>query len=171
MKTEDLEKIETTNEIKEILSASKSLYKKELNNHPPRSFDSLMDQIAQREKPTIQWKISPWWMIAACTIGLLIGWTFPFTKTELGEKLAANDTIYITHKQVDTLFQQASVHLNEPVVKQRVHRSKTMNEQLPPQKVERITELPIPAVQKPITVSVGRSISQEEIPTHLYVCL
>lgn len=171
MKKDDLEKIENSNEIKEILSASKSLYKMELSNNPPRSFDSLMNQIAQRDKSSRPWKISPWWMVAACAIGLLVGWTFPFTKSEMGEEMAMNDTICISHKQVDTLFQKNSVQVNEPVVKNQVFRSEIKQQQLSVERVDVVPELSVPTVQQPVSVRAGRSITQEDVPTHLYVCL
>lgn len=167
---EDLNNLESTNEVKEILRTSKSLYKKEASTNPPCSFDSLMDQIALRERYSIKWKNSPWWMVAACVVGLLIGWTFPFTKSGVGEKLAANDTIYITNKQVDTLFRQEHVLASKSVHKPIRSVVSKYGKQTP-ERVNKIHELPTPDIQKPTSASVGRTISQEQTPTHLYVCL
>lgn len=170
MKMEDLEDLEKSNEIKGIINASKVLYDKDKKKNPPRSFDSLMDQIAQREKPSANLRVSSWWLVAACTIGLLIGWTFPFTKSEVGEKLAVNDTVYVTHKQVDTVFQQTPTVANERVQRRTQSVAYRRHDQTP-ERVNRIQELPIPEIQKPMSASRGRNISQEQTPTHLYVCL
>lgn len=172
MKDEELNKLEESKEIKRILETSKSLYDKDKAKNTPRSFDSLMQQIKQKETTSPKMAISPWWLAAACLIGMLIGWNFPFDNVSKDEQLAINDTVVITEKHTDTIYQQVQVARKTLERKERreaVH-SQTIQAQkvLPPVMTAKIP-LPDPRNSRPATS--GRSLSQEDFPVHLLVSL
>ncbi|WP_321439136.1 hypothetical protein [uncultured Bacteroides sp.] len=172
MKEDELTKLEESRDVKRILEASKALYDKDKAENAPRSFDSLMKQIEQREQTSRKMAISPWWLAAACLIGILIGWNFSFDNAPKDDKLAVNDTVIITEKHTDTIYQQVQVAVKKLERKERreVTYPQTMQAQkvLPPVMT---SEIPLPDPRSSRPATSGRSLSQEDFPVHLLVSL
>ena len=172
MKEDELTKLEESRDVKRILETSKALYDKDKAGNAPRSFDSLMKQIEQREQSSRRVGISPWWLVAACLIGLLIGWNFPFEDSPKSEKLAVNDTVYITEKHVDTIYQQMQVAVKTLERKERREAvsARQMEAQTITPPVMR-NEMSLPDLKNICPVTSGRSLAQENFPIHLLVSL
>lgn len=172
MKEDELTKLEESRDVKRILETSKDLYDKDKAGNAPRSFDSLIKQIEQREGASQKMAISPWWLVAACLIGLLIGWNFPFEEAPKSEKLAVNDTVVVTEKHTDTIYQQVQVAAK---TLERKERRETVSPQImQAQKVVApvmTTEIPLPDPRNSRPATAGRSLSQEDFPVHLLVSL
>lgn len=172
MKEDELTKLEESRDVKQILETSKAQYNKDKAGNAPRSFDSLMKQIEQREQTSRKMAISPWWLAAACLIGILIGWNFPFDNAPKDDKLAVNDTVIITERHTDTIYQQVQVAVKKLERKERreVVYPQTMQTQkvLPPVMT---TEIPLPDPRNSRPATAGRSLSQEDFPVHLLVSL
>lgn len=179
MKDEDLKQLEESGEIKRILEISKRLYDKDKEENQPRSFHSLMQQIEQQKGSSRKTTVSPWWLAAACLIGILIGWNFPFENASKKFQLAVNDTVVITEKHTDTIYQEAQV-VRKTMEEKRMKPEKQpirpivvpelLNEQRGLPHVM-MTEVPLidPDAVRPSTT--GRSLSQEEFPIHLLVSM
>jgi len=172
MKEDDLNKLEESKGVKHILETSKALYDKDKAGSVPRSFDSLMQQIDQRGQTSRRVGISPWWLVAACLIGLLIGWNFPFENAPKDDKLAVNDTVVVTEKHTDTIYQQVQVAVKTLERKER--REVVSPQTIQAQKVVApvmTTEIPLPDPRNSRPATAGRSLSQEDFPVHLLVSL
>ncbi|WP_321519629.1 hypothetical protein [uncultured Bacteroides sp.] len=172
MKEDDLNKLEESKGVKQILETSKALYDKDKAGNAPRSFDSLMKQIDQRGQTFRKMVISPWWLVAACLIGLLIGWNFPFENASKDDKLAVNDTVVVTEKHTDTIYQQVQVAVKTLERKER--RVVVSPQTIQAQKVVApvmTTEIPLPDPRNSRPATAGRSLSQEDFPVHLLVSL
>ncbi len=172
MKNEELNKLEESAEMKHLLKASKALYEKDKAENPPRSFDSLIKKIEQQERPSHRMGISPWWLAAACLVGVLIGWNFPFGNSSKDDRLAVNDTVVVTEKQTDTVYRQAPV-LQKAV--ERKQRKSVVHQQIvQPQTISfpvMCTEVALPSLKNPRPANAGRSLTQEDFPIHLLVSL
>lgn len=172
MKEDELTKLEESRDVKRILETSKALYDKDKAGNYPRSFDSLMNQIEQREGASRKMAISPWWLAAACVIGILIGWNFPFDNAPKDDKLAVNDTVVVTEKHTDTIYQQVQVAVKTLERKER--REAVSPQTIQAQKVVApimTTEIPLPDPRSSRPATAGRSLSQEDFPVHLLVSL
>jgi len=172
MKEDDLNRLEHSDEVKRIVDASKVLYDKDKSANTPRSFDSLMKEINRREGTPRKVAISPWWLVAACLIGVLIGWNFPFEDAPKNEKLALNDTVYITEKHTDTIYQQVQVE-------RKAFQRKERREAVSARQMEAQTitppivrnEMSLPDLKSIRPATSGRSLAQENFPIHLLVSL
>jgi len=172
MKEDELTKLEESRDVKRILETSKALYDKDKAGNAPRSFDSLIKQIEQREQTSRRVGISPWWLAAACLIGILIGWNFPFDNAPKDDKLAVNDTVVVTEKHTDTIYQQVQVAVKTLERKER--REVVSPQIIQAQKVVApfmATETPLPDPRNSRPATAGRSLSQEDFPVHLLVSL
>ena len=172
MKEDELTKLEESRDVKQILETSKALYDKDKAGNTLRSFDSLMKQIDQRGQTSRRVGISPWWLVAACLIGLLIGWNFPFENAPKDDKLAVNDTVVVTEKHTDTIYQQVQVAVKTLDRKER--REVVSPQTMQAQKVVApvmTTEIPLPDPRNSRPATAGRSLSQEDFPVHLLVSL
>jgi len=172
MKEDDLNRLEHSDEVKRIVDASKVLYDKDKSANTPRSFDSLMKEIDRREGTPVKVGISPWWLVAACFIGLLIGWNFPFDKAPKSDKLAVNDTVYITEKHTDTIYQQ--VQVERKVLQRKEREGVAIARQVVPQTVTppaMCNEISLPDLKSIRPATSGRSLAQENFPIHLLVSL
>lgn len=172
MKEDELTKLEESRDVKRILETSKALYDKDKTENTPRSFDSLMKQIEQREGASRKMAISPWWLAAACLIGILIGWNFPFDNAPKDDKLAVNDTVVVTEKHTDTIYQQVQVAVKTLERKERreivTARQIVPQTVTPPAMCNEISLLDLKSI-RPATS--GRSLAQENFPIHLLVSL
>jgi len=172
MKEDELTKLEESRDVKQILETSKALYDKDKAGNTLRSFDSLMKQIDQRGQTSRRVGISPWWLVAACLIGLLIGWNLPFDNAPKDDKLAVNDTVVVTEKHTDTIYQQVQVAVKTLDRKER--REVVSPQTMQAQKVVApvmTTEIPLPDPRNSRPATAGRSLSQEDFPVHLLVSL
>ena len=172
MKEDDLNRLEHSDDVKRIVDTSKVLYDKDKSANTPRSFDSLMKEINRREGTPGKVVISPWWLVAACLIGVLIGWNFPFEDTPKNEELALNDTVYITEKHTDTIYRQVQVE-------RKAFQRKERKEEVSARQMEAQTitppvvrnEMSLPDLKSIRPATSGRSLAQENFPIHLLVSL
>lgn len=125
MTSEELEKLEQEAGTQELIRAARSLRDKENATLSPPSFDRLSLQLAglegKKKNPFSRLHFSvrsPWWMTAACLIGILIGWQIP----RPGGEMAALHTLYDTIRITDTLLRQIEIP-KAPSQKERSFRT------------------------------------------------
>ena len=171
MNEDELRNLEKTSEVQEGINISKSQYKQENAQCVPPAFNTVWDKIQEKEKSMTmppscsrKYRISPWWLIAACLAGITIGFALP-RPAATSESLIAQaiDTVFITERQTDTIYCNQST-TNQSLSAQHAPRmnssmSSTKNR---PQKDHYFkTTSPIK----------GESMVQEDFPTHLIVSL
>ena len=93
MKSDDLERLEESQEMQQLIHAAKEQYEQEKSVHPPVSYAAFAQKLRERQKDgkmkakqelpereTFEVKggkrsgISPWWLVAACLLGGIIGY-------------------------------------------------------------------------------------------------
>ena len=90
--------------------------------------------------------ISPWWLVAACLLGCIIGYgvsnTSDSRETDT-DRLAVTDTVIIVHERVDTVYREVKVPSQSLVASQAAPRSKDTKlpgERVKPDRIERESE-------------------------------
>ena len=74
MEKEDLEKLEKSQDIQRLLRLAREEYEQEKSDYPPRPFSSLARHTRREERSgRPSRRVSPWWLVAACLLGLIIG--------------------------------------------------------------------------------------------------
>ena len=93
MKSDDLERLEESQEMQQLIHAAKEQYEQEKSVHPPVAYAAFAQNLRERQKDgkmkakqeppereTFEVKggkrsgISPWWLVAACLLGGIIGY-------------------------------------------------------------------------------------------------
>ena len=96
MKSDDLERLEESQEMQQLIHAAKEQYEQEKSVHPPVSYAAFAQKLRERQKDgkmkakqelpereTFEVKggkrsgISPWWLVAACLLGGRL-WDFDY---------------------------------------------------------------------------------------------
>ena len=117
MKSDDLERLEESQEMQQLIHAAKEQYEQEKSVHPPVSYAAFAQNLRERQKDgkmkakqeppereTFEVKggkrsgFSPWWLVAACLLGGIIGYGISTTsdRQEAGlERLAVADTVIV----------------------------------------------------------------------------
>jgi hypothetical protein len=90
------------NDIKDFIEQSRREYRNAGTNNPPEPFERIMDRIYEKENNHFARRYSPWWIVAASLIGVLIGFCIPSVTNNDEKLLAVADTVYITKR--DTVF-------------------------------------------------------------------
>ena len=115
MKSDDLERLEESQEMQQLIHAAKEQYEQEKSVHPPVAYAAFAQNLRERQKDgkmkakqeppereTFEVKggkrsgISPWWLVAACLLGGIIDYGISTTsdRQEAGlEILAVADTV------------------------------------------------------------------------------
>ena len=102
MKSDDLERLEESQEMQQLIHAAKEQYEQEKSVHPPVAY-------------------APWWLVAACLLGGIIGYGISTTsdRQEAGlERLAVADTVIVVRERVDTVYREVEVP-SQPLVASR----------------------------------------------------
>ena len=140
MKSDDLERLEESQEMQQLIHAAKEQYEQEKSVHPPVSYAAFAQKLRERQKDgkmkakqelpereTFEVKggkrsgISPWWLVAACLLGGIIGYGISTTsdRQEAGlERLAVADTVIVVRERVDTVYREVKVP-SQPLVTSR----------------------------------------------------
>ena len=140
MKSDDLERLEESQEMQQLIHAAKEQYEQEKSVHPPVSYAAFAQKLRERQKDgkmkakqelpereTFEVKggkrsgISPWWLVAACLLGGIIGYGISTTsdRQEAGlERLAVADTVIVVRERVDTVYREVKVP-SQPLVASR----------------------------------------------------
>ena len=140
MKSDDLERLEESQEMQQLIHAAKEQYEQEKSVHPPVSYAAFAQKLRERQKDgkmktkqespereTFEVKggkrsgISPWWLVAACLLGGIIGYGISTTsdRQEAGlERLAVADTVIVVRERVDTVYREVEVP-SQPLVASR----------------------------------------------------
>lgn len=91
-------------------------------------------------------EISPWWLVAACLLGCIIGYgvsNTPDSRETDTDRLAVTDTVIIVHERVDTVYREVKVPSQSLVASQAAPRSKDTKlpgERVKPDRIERESE-------------------------------
>ena len=140
MKSDDLERLEESQEMQQLIHAAKEQYEQEKSVHPPVSYAAFAQNLRERQKDgkmkakqeppereTFEVKggkrsgFSPWWLVAACLLGGIIGYGISTTsdRQEAGlERLAVADTVIVVRERVDTVYREVEVP-SQPLVASR----------------------------------------------------
>ncbi|MCS2960831.1 hypothetical protein NXV12_06155 [Bacteroides thetaiotaomicron] len=76
MKNDDLERLEKSQDVQQLIHFAKEQYEQEKSEHTPADFSSLMQAVRKNQKKRMRLKVSPWWLTAACLLGWTIGYGF-----------------------------------------------------------------------------------------------
>ncbi len=134
------------------------------------SFDELWVKI-EPERP-VRRGISPWWLAAACLIGVLIGKGIPSGETKDHGFLAVTDTIRLVERRVDTVFYEkpvSDVKDKLSVQNANSHISYSSGSNISSGKGKMI---PLKSVtEDSCIVRKGKSLAEENFPLHLIVTM
>ena len=130
MKSDDLERLEESQEMKQLIRSAKERYEQEKSAQPPVPYSVFARTLKERqkgEKMEVKQKpfgrgvlgekhkygkrseISPWWLVAACLLGCIIGYgvsNTPDSRETDTDRLAVTDTVIIVHERVDTVYRE-----------------------------------------------------------------
>lgn len=110
MKNDDLERLEESKEVQQIIRFAKEQYEKEKAEHAPTDFSAMMQSIHRnRKEAKMKRGISPWWLVAACLMGCIIGYAFSASgeiSLNETERLAVTDTVVVIRERVDTVYKE-----------------------------------------------------------------
>ena len=120
MKIDDLERLEKSQDVQQLIHFAKEQYEQEKSEHTPADFSSLMQAVRKNQKKRMRLKVSPWWLTAAC----LLGWTI--------------DTVVVIHERVDTVYRE--VHLKSLVATSNAAKSKSASPKKHARQSEAISE-------------------------------
>lgn len=110
MKNDDLERLEESKEVQQVIRFAKEQYEKEKAEHAPADFSAMMQSIHNnRKEAKMKRGISPWWLVAACLMGCIIGYAFSASgeiSLNETERLAVTDTVVVIRERVDTVYKE-----------------------------------------------------------------
>lgn len=110
MKNDDLERLEESKEVQQIIRFAKEQYEQEKAEHAPADFSAMMQSIHHnRKEKKMKRGISPWWLVAACLMGCIIGYAFSASgeiSLNETERLAVTDTVVVIRERVDTVYKE-----------------------------------------------------------------
>lgn len=110
MKNDDLERLEKSKEVQQLIRFAKEQYEKEKAEHGPADFSAMMQSIHHnRKEAKMKRGISPWWLAAACLMGCIIGYAFSASgeiSPNKTERLAVTDTVVVIRERVDTVYKE-----------------------------------------------------------------
>ena len=110
MKSDDLERLEKSQEIQQMIRSVKEQYEREKLLCPPVSYSTLEQAIKNKSKSGRRSGISPWWLAAACLLGCVIGYGFSAVsdghKAEPDKLAVVTDTVVVVCERVDTVYRE-----------------------------------------------------------------
>jgi hypothetical protein len=110
MKSDDLEKLEESQEIQQMIRSVKEQYEREKSLCPPVPYSTLEQAIKNKSKSGRRSRISPWWLAAACLLGCVIGYGFSAVsggyKAEPDKLAVVTDTVVVVRERVDTVYRE-----------------------------------------------------------------
>lgn len=110
MKNDDLERLEKSKEVQQLIRFAKEQYEQEKAEHAPADFSAMMQNIHRNTKEKkMKRGISPWWLAAACLMGCIIGYAFSASgeiSPNETERLAVTDTVVVIRERVDTVYKE-----------------------------------------------------------------
>lgn len=178
MKKDDLDQLEKSQEIQQIVRFSKEQYEREKLANAPVPFSDLMQAVRKSKKDKPKSKIAPWWLAAACLLGWIVGYGFSGKSVMQSDKLAVTDTLIIMHERVDTIYREVRIESLVAVEsstekinpkKEAAHKERT------PDTVEPIfsspalilQELNLPDPESECYAANGMSVNENDYPLHL----
>lgn len=110
MKNDDLERLEESKEVQQMIRLAKEQYEQEKAEHAPADFSAMMQSIHRnRKEAKMKRGISPWWLAAACLMGCIIGYAISASgeiSLNETERLAVTDTVVVIRERVDTVYKE-----------------------------------------------------------------
>lgn len=167
MKSDDLERLEESQEMQQLIRSTKEQYEREKSLQPPipySAFAQVLEKKQQKQKSGHRRGISPWWLAAACLLGCMVGYGFSTTVSGSGKAdvniLAVTDTVIVVRERVDTVYQEIRVPSQPLVALQAVSNSE--NTGLPKERVKKNSK----AVKEvePAYISIGVLQQQHNLP-------
>ena len=183
MKSDDLERLEESQEMKQLIRSAKEQYEQEKSAQPPVPYSVFARTLKERQKGKkmeVKQKpfgggvlgekhkdgkrsgISPWWLVAACLLGCIIGYgvsNTPDSRETDTDRLAVTDTVIIVHERVDTVYREVKVPSQSLVASQAAPRSK--DTKLPG---ERVKSDRIEQESEPAFISIEFLQQQRNLP-------
>lgn len=185
MRNDDLERLEESQEIRQLIRSSKEQYEQEKSEYAPAEFASLMDTIRKRQNSRMKSRISPWWLTAACLLGWIVGYGFSGGSSTQHDYLVATDTIIIIRERVDTIYWEVqpesliagkSTPSKSLVPKKHAPQQRKVLKQQPPVPVlispeflQRQMHLPNP--ESECYAVNGMTVADDNYPLHLLVAV
>ena len=110
MKNDDLERLEKSQDVQQLIHFAKEQYEQEKSEHTPADFSSLMQAVRKNQKKRMRLKVSPWWLTA----------------------------VVVIHERVDTVYRE--VHLKSLVATSNAAKSKSASPKKHARQSEAISE-------------------------------
>lgn len=180
MKKDDLDQLERSQEMQQLVHFSKEQYEREKSANAPVPFSDLMQAVRKRKKDKAKSKITPWWLAAACLLGWIVGYGFSFKGGAQPDKLAVADTLIIRSERVDTITIYREVQSESLVAAENL--TKAMNSKKEEAQKEKMQnaeepviislalmqqELNLPDPENECYAANGMSVKEDNYPFHL----
>lgn len=182
MKNDDLERLEESKEVQRLIHSAKKQYEHEKAEHSPVPFSSVMQSIRKKQGHKKVFRISPWWLTAACLLGWIIGYGFSGGKESQPDNvLAVTDTVIVIHERIDTVYREvkqqpmktliATQNVVEPTLSKKVitPSRKAKNQVEPdfitPELLRQQMSMPDP--ESDCYAANGMTVAEDNYPIHL----
>ena len=132
MKNDDLERLEKSQDVQQLIHFAKEQYEQEKSEHTPADFSSLMQAVRKNQKKRMRLKVSPWWLTAACPGGSNT------QSDQIAVVTTVIDTVVVIHERVDTVYRE--VHLKSLVATSNAAKSKSASPKKHARQSEAISE-------------------------------
>lgn len=182
MKNDDLERLEESQEMQQLIRLTKEQYKQEKAKHTPTPFSSVMQTIREKQNHKRSLRISPWWLTAACLLGCVIGYGISSGSEIQPEKLAVTDTVVVIHERVDTIYREVKPRpliaaksvskptpTEKPVIRTVKTTEKTEVDFVSPGFMQ--PQLNMPDPESDCYAANGMSIAEDNYPLHLLMAV
>lgn len=172
MEDNELKQLEESAGIRRIVERSKVLMEQEDREMQPKPFTELMEKVERRRSALSHFTFSVWKLSAACVVGILIGWCIPESRSGNELMPVKVDTVIVTERVVDTLYQEVPVSHDVFIAKGKkatLENDLADSTEMPEQSsasAEPVHEDVLPENQEQ-----GRSLSKENFPFHLLVSM
>lgn len=187
MKQEELERLEESQEIQQLIRLSKAEYECEKAEQPPLPYATLRQRMRQESRRSR--RVPAWWLAAACLLGCLMGYGLSGRQDvepprQASEQVAVVDTVVIVRERVDTVYrerqprewiagkQSSSDAPKAPVSSSEKGKAKEKREEprrLPDYYSPRLLEqeMRMPDPNSDCYAANGMNVAQENYPLHL----
>lgn len=166
MKSDDLERLEESQGIQELIRSAKEQYEQEKSVQPPAPYPAFAQVLKEKHGAGKRPGISPWWLVAACLLGCIIGYGFADNSHESGtnaDRFTRTDTVVIVHERVDTVYREVRIPSQTLIASQAA--SESSGKTGSPEKPVRVPQGQCSKEQvRPVFVSLEFLQQQQNLP-------
>ncbi len=173
MKEEHLKNTEQSSTEERIKESLHRLYEQDKASLSRNGFDELW-----KKAQPVRRGISPWWLVAACLTGILIGKGIPFEKEKEKSLFAVTDTIRVIECRIDTVFYEKQLPMTGNKLQQTITPSRIpltpdllSSQQDQNFRKKKETQRTVSTTEDSCITRKGKNLVEENFPFHLHVTL